>query len=212
NPPNSRYAVNGLPTCTGCHEDVSASNTYHLMHWSGSGYMADISCFVCHSQPYNNCNSCHTGGEWKGNYTEIATDTHSGDGDYLEYPEFRIAHNPAYDDPDGNWSPSLKLHSEDEWILVRHIPMVHDNYENWDAGYDSYDITTMETWQYTSPHNIRRWTAQTDTTGGVGCSASCHTDSDTTSLNLYLFESFVDSTTNDVDANQHVIVDEHLNQ
>jgi len=181
NPPNSRYAVNGLPSCAECHieldAEISTSNNYHLMHWSGSGAMADISCFVCHSQPYNNCNSCHTAGEWKGNYGEVVgeTDTHSGDGNYLEYPAIKIGHNPAYEDENGPWSPSLKLHSQDEWILVRHIPIVHDTYENWNAGYDSHDLNTMETWEYTSPHNINRWTAQTDTTNSNGsCFMNCH--------------------------------------
>ncbi len=177
NPPITRYAVNGLPTCEGCHADVANANLYHTMHWSGSGYLADVSCFVCHSQPYNNCNSCHTAGEWKGNYGEVdgEIDTHSGDGNYLEYPAIKIGHNPAYEDENGPWSPSLKLHSQDEWILVRHIPIVHDTYENWNAGYDSHDLNTMETWEYTSPHNINRWTAQTDTTNSNGsCFMNCH--------------------------------------
>jgi hypothetical protein len=212
NPPISRYAVNGLPTCEGCHTDVASSNTYHNAHWTGSGFGDDLSCFVCHSQPYNNCNSCHVAGEWKGNYGEVGgeTDIHSGDGNYLEYPGFRIGHNPAYNDENGPWSPSLKLHANDEWILVRHIPVVDDTYENWNAENHTIDINTMETWQYTSPHNVIRWTTQTDTTGGIGCSVNCHSEDLTQNLDLYLTQTFVDSTTNDVDANLNVIVDDHL--
>lgn len=210
NPPKTRYAVEGLATCEVCHSELSSSNLYHIVHWPDNSSSSDLSCFVCHSQPYNNCNSCHTEGEWKNGYTEVENDIFVGGGNYKEYPEFRIAFNPAYENPDGNWSPSLKAHSNNKWILVRHIPVVSDTYAPWDIGIDDIDLTVSETWEYTSPHNILRWTAQTDTSGMGGiCSAKCHTDG-IDNVDLYLWKTFVDTSTNDLNANLHIVVDDHL--
>lgn len=48
-----RYAVDELPRCDDCHDDVATANGYHAMH------IDDLSCQVCHSQDYKNCASCH---------------------------------------------------------------------------------------------------------------------------------------------------------
>lgn len=223
-PPRSRYETNGLPQCVDCHADKADVNAYHTTHWPGNQNGRDLSCFVCHSQKYNNCNSCHTAGQWKEGYGEVEGaefGTHSGGGNYREYPEFRIGYNPAYEDPTGNWSPSLTAHSESKWILVRHIPVVKDSYEPWDAGIgDLLNYNSLETWQYTSPHNIQLWTNRTDTGDGA-CYENCHTAGMSPAgmgNNLYLWEAFVDSVSNSVspdlnetNANAHVIVNGHIN-
>jgi len=146
--------------CDFCHPDVAETNDYHTQHWPSEG--EGLSCFVCHSQPYYNCNSCHVEGEWKEGYGETGQpDVMAGGGDYLEFPDFKIGYN--YDQT---------LH-KGKWIVVRHIPISKDSYEPWGhAELTNYD--DRPTWEYTSPHNINRWTAQTDTTGGNSCSDNCH--------------------------------------
>ncbi len=166
---DTRYHLNDLPTCAdnSCHPDennppvqLSERNQYHIQHWpddQGDG----LSCYVCHSQPYYNCNNCHTGGEWKDGYTTVGGDVHVGGGDYREYPDFKIGYNYNQDLFDG------------KWIVVRHIPVSPDSYEPWGhANLANFD--DRPNWEYSSPHNIRLFTAQTDTSGGAYCSDNCH--------------------------------------
>lgn len=224
NPPLSRYAVNGIPSCSDpiCHGDVSTSNNYHINHWPGNLNDRDLSCFVCHSQKYNNCNSCHTAGVWKQNYQPVIGESNVNEGteNYREYPEFRIAFNPAYGSS-GSWSPSLELHSDSKWVLVRHSPIVRDTYEPWNSGInDLTNFDSIETWEYTSPHNIRLWTDRTDTTGTQNCFDNCHTGGMNLSGNgnkYFLWSTFVDSVSMSVDpslneiiVNSHIIVDGHI--
>ncbi|MBC8400838.1 MAG: hypothetical protein H8E14_05060, partial [Candidatus Marinimicrobia bacterium] len=158
----SRYHmadIDGYPTCKGCHSSVAVSNNYHIQHWPETG--EGLSCYVCHSQPYYNCNSCHTAGEWKEGYGSIGNHVNIGGRAYREFPDFKIGFN--YDQ---------SLH-EGKWIVVRHIPISRDSYEPWGHNDLAY-FEVRPTWEYTSPHNIRRFTAQTDTTGGPTCSDNCH--------------------------------------
>ena len=189
-PPKSRYETPHLPQCTDCHSGDSDANLYHTTHWSGEGESASVSCFVCHSQQYYNCNSCHTNSEWKDGYGPVdgELNVNAGARDYREYPEFRMAVNPAHSDPTGDWSPALKAHSDDKWVLVRHVPVARDTYDPWMVGIDdlpNYD--ELETWQYTSPHNVRRWTDRTLVDGtwdddpdadplydNASCALNCH--------------------------------------
>lgn len=165
----TRYHLEGLPTCDdpACHIDdddppvaLEARNQYHQQHWpedDGAG----LSCYVCHSQPYYNCNSCHTGGEWKEGYGPTGDDINEGGRDYVEYPDFKIGYN--YDQA---------LH-KGKWIVVRHIPVSVDSYEPW--GHSTLlSFDDRPTWEYSSPHNIRLYTAQTDTSDGAYCSDNCH--------------------------------------
>ena len=159
-----------------------------------------MTCYVCHSQPYYNCNSCHTDSEWKQGYGPVSGDIKAGGGDYLEFPDLRIGYN--YDQT---------LH-EGKWIVVRHIPVARDSYEPWGhATLANYD--DRPTWEYTSPHNVRRFTAQTDTTGGATCSENCHLTGVKVELNAerFLWQSYIDSAyTDEAGANLPVIVDDHL--
>jgi len=155
----SRYHVNDLPQCVDCHQLSADDNAYHSQHWPNTDAAdgSDLACYVCHSQQYNNCNTCHAG-EWTHEYVEEdewATST----GGYRVYPQFKIGRNPVY----GN---SSNPHGNSAWIAVRHIPVSPDAYKHW--GIDDWSVsgfsttaTNMETWKFASPHNIQKWTART---------------------------------------------------
>lgn len=180
----SRYHLPGLPKCTNCHEDSGTSNLYHSMHWPETE--AGLACQVCHSQPYTNCNNCHTNGEWK-----------TGANDYTEYPEFRIGLNV-----------DEELHSG-KWVVVRHIPVSPDSYEPWGhAQLAHYD--DRPTWEYTSPHNIVKKTRQTSVGTLDACYLKCHVSGSVADANqdLFLWQSFVDSVyPEESEANQSVAID-----
>jgi len=130
--------------CESCHSGSQSSNRYHRKHWG------ELSCQVCHSQPYKNCNSCHTGG---------AGITGSS------YMTLKIAKNPL-----------LSTSRPYQYVTVRHIPIARDTYASWGiADLPNYD--SVPTWKYATPHNIKRWTAQTDTSGGAACAEKCHKSS-----------------------------------
>lgn len=158
---------NLVPKCEDCHSYVSTSessedyNAYHERHSVGAG--SKLACQVCHSQPYKNCNGCHVDG--------VGITGKS-------YPSFKIGKN------------FIKSADRDyDYAVVRHIPIVPDTYDNWDGGISLSTFTSEPTWKYATPHNIQRWTSQTDTTGGVSCGASCHQNDD-----LFLKATDVDST------------------
>ncbi len=185
----SRYQVADLPKCIDCHQVDSDDNAYHVQHWPNSDASdgSDLACFVCHSQQYNNCNTCHAG-SWKEEYNEDNT------GEYRVYPQFKIGKNPYYGDAD-------HPHSESSWITVRHIPVSPDAFQAWNINSMS-NYADMETWKYSSPHNIQRWTDRTlfdpswaDTSEVLytesTCSKNCHLHGDYSGLfltnsNIYL--------------------------
>lgn len=148
---DNRYDTDNplLASCQDCHS-YDQNNFYHRMHWNGDAGVT-LSCQVCHSQPYKNCNGCHA----KGTAEEGGITGSS-------YLLTKIGRNP--------------LKSEErpyDYVTVRHIPIVPNTFKNW--GLETLEEFTSEpTWKYATPHNIRRWTAQTDTTGGLNCSESCH--------------------------------------
>lgn len=178
-----RYEVANMVRCEDCHEDDLSSGYGHIHHTGqnpdcGSchhhgdtdcqvchnGGMAfnipeqlpDMQCQVCHSQPYKNCTNCHNllsaPGEGEEHY-EI-------DDSVLQ---LKIAQNPS---PDRDY----------DFALVRHTPVDPGTFENW--GLNLPDYTSKPTWQYTSPHNIQRLTAQTAEVEGESCSYSCHQSAD----------------------------------
>ena len=141
-----RYAVADMPRCEDCHGDAEEVNAYHQTHWG------DLSCHVCHSQDYRNCNACHP-----------------PDGlDEPSYLTFKIGKNPI---------PELRDY---KYVALRHVPISRDTYDGWDYGGGTPNFDDYPTWKYTSPHNIQRWTARTDTTGGLSCSDACHNSLATT--------------------------------
>ena len=138
-PAEHRYDDLDMVRCEDCHEDTKEANNFHTQHWGG------LSCQVCHSQPYKNCNSCHTGG---------AGITGSS------YIDFKIAKNPK---ESGNRPYKI--------VTVRHIPISRDTYSSWGIN-DLPNYDSEPTWKYATPHNIKKTTAQT--TFQNWCGESCH--------------------------------------
>ena len=122
----------------------------------------DFNCQVCHSQDYNNCGSCHVHGEG----ARVPS-----------YMDFKIALNPIPDVKEGF-----------EFALVRRTLAAPDNWEKY--GVDEYaNFDAFPTYNYTTPHNILRWTSRTE--GGGSCSANCHIRNENGNLinkELFLFE------------------------
>jgi thiosulfate/3-mercaptopyruvate sulfurtransferase len=151
------------PKCEDCHDDAEndAGNQYHQMHWVGSSGVT-LSCQVCHSQPYKNCNGCHVGGDGITGSSYLT----------FEIGQNYLRDNARYEDYD--------------YVTVRHIPIAPDTYEAWGELDLTFFDDSEPTWKLTTPHNIQRWTPQTTVGDGKGCMASCH-DSD-----YYLTEEDVD--------------------
>ena len=124
----------------------------------------DFNCQVCHSQDYNNCGSCHI----------------HGDGARVpSYLGFKIAVNPI---------PDIKTGYD--FTLVRRTLAAPDNWAVY--GIAQYaNFNAFPTYNYTSPHNILRWTDRTQVLSGEACSANCHIKNVAGVLknkNLYLFK------------------------
>ncbi len=177
-----RLNVTMLPRCEDCHIDVSDSNQYHQVHWG------DLSCTVCHSQEYKNCNSCHAG-------EGIAEPS---------YIDFKIGLNP------------LKNDRGYQFVTVRHIPISKDTYKNWGLP-ELQNYTALPTWKYTVPHNIRRWTVRTEVDSGAACYSSCHIDGNQ-NRQYYLLEDSLKAQfpeaqyPGEIEANSGVVVDNALPQ
>jgi len=129
-----------------------------------SVHMDDFNCQVCHSQDYNNCGSCHIHGEG----ARIPS-----------YLDFKIAVNPI---------PNIK--EGFKFTLVRRTLGAPDNWEKY--GIDQYaDFDRLPTYNFTTPHNLLRWTKRTTVEQGAGCFTSCHIRNEGGELinkNLYLFD------------------------
>ena len=148
-------------------------------------HLTDMNCHTCHSQDYNTCGSCHVGGE--------GARVHS-------HQSFKIALNPI---------PDLKPH---KFATVRRTPAAPDSWSVF--GIETLDnFDAKPTFNYTTPHNILRWTTRTEVAEGESCYANCHiiAEEDGTLRNrhLYLFESDfgVDWM---IRPNQEIFVDGHL--
>lgn len=149
-----RYDENNTAAlqCESCHSGASDQNTYHTQHWVGESGVT-LACQVCHSQTYKNCNGCHVGGEGI---------TGSS------YLTFEIGRNYLKDN---------SRYENYDYIAVRHIPVAPNTFEEWGID-DLPNFETSEpTWKLTTPHNIQRWTPQTEVEEGESCGVACH-DSD----------------------------------
>ncbi len=105
----------------------------------------DFQCQICHSQDYNNCGACHI---------------KEGHAEFEHYMDYKIALNTL---------PELKEH---EFALVRRTLAHPDNWVGYgeDLVYSDFDV--LPTYNYTTPHNILKWTERTE--GGTSCSSNCH--------------------------------------
>lgn len=150
-----------------------------------SMHLDDFNCHTCHSQDYNTCGSCHVGGE--------GARIHS-------YQSFKIALNPIPD------TKPYKLST------VRRTLAAPDSWEVYGVEtLDNFDAKT--TFNYTTPHNILRWTTRTQVEEGESCAANCHMidngDGTWKNRHLYLFrndfsEPWMQS------SNESIFVDGHL--
>jgi rhodanese-related sulfurtransferase len=124
---DQRYKTPQLPKCEDCHTNISKSNTYHTAH------VNSFNCQTCHSQDYNNCGSCHVGGE--------GARIHA-------HQKFKIGVNPI---------PETRPY---RLATVRQSLMAPDSWKEYGvpllAQFDS-----KPTYKYTTPHNILRWTTRT---------------------------------------------------
>jgi len=144
--------------CHACHTGTGADPSLGcgVCHPSGvpvfTSPLPTLQCNVCHSQPYKNCQSCHSNGIGGGYDDEAITSEGL----------LKIAKNPRTD-----------YRPEYDYVLVRHVPADEQTYSQWglSATFESGD---QPTWKYTSPHNILLNTDQTTVESGQSCGASCH--------------------------------------
>lgn len=174
----SRYKSASAISCNDCHDDTASSNIYHEEH------INDLDCHVCHSQNYNNCGSCHVGGQG----ARIPS--------HLDY---KIGINPIPEDK------PFRL------ALLRRTPAAPDNWSEYGVA-ESAAFDVRPTFNYTTPHNILRWTTRTEVEDGGSCSTNCHIEpgeSGYKNRELYLFESDLKEDWEKA-ANRHIVVDGRL--
>jgi hypothetical protein len=144
-PPEHRYDDVQNPRCESCHAAVATGQDDVIMHQM---HGANLSCQVCHSVAYTNCEGCHVG-ENGSAYTLDAS-----------YSAFLIGRNPIQ-----------TFERPYRFVPVRHAPVAPDSFEAY--GSDLLpNFDKRETWHYTTPHNIQRNTPQT-----ASCNA-CHGNPD----------------------------------
>ena len=192
----SRYQVSNLPQCIDCHQIDLDDNIFHRSHWPNGDKSdgPDLSCYACHAQQYNNCNTCHAD-RWK---TEYVADN---SGEYRVYPQFKLGRNPYY-------KQAGHPHANSDWVAIRHVPVSPDAYDGWGISIMS-NHAAMETWKYASPHNIQRWTERTLVDPAwaetpdqpytpTNCNDNCHMHGTANSMlplniNLFLVQSDMES-------------------
>lgn len=175
---DQRYKMGMLPKCQNCHTGLESSNNYHKAH------LSSFSCNTCHSQDYNNCGSCHIGGEG----ARVAS-----------YQGFKIGMNPI---------PETKSF---KYAVLRQSLMAPDSWSNYDVpALAKFDA--KPTYKYATPHNIIRWTTRTSVASGKACYDACHimknTDGSYRNKQLYLFKSDLQSW--EINATQSITVDGKL--
>jgi thiosulfate/3-mercaptopyruvate sulfurtransferase len=173
-----RYQYNKLPKCEDCHSNLTNSNNYHKTH------ISNLNCNVCHSQDYNNCASCHVG----------------GDGARVPaYMNYKIGLNPISADRPFKYATLRRsLMAPDSWSVYG-----TNNLSNFSA---------LPTYKYSTPHNILRWTSRTQVNPGKPCYDACHIIKEGNNYRnkgLYLFNSDMQFSW-EIDANKNVIVDGKL--
>lgn len=148
-PPEHRYDGLQFPRCESCHATATTGQDDIDMHTAHGG---ELSCQVCHSVAYSNCDACH-----------VAISENTGNPFFeteATYLGFVIGRNPrpSYERPYA-------------FVPLRHVPIARDDFayygENLLPNFDA-----LPTWVYATPHNIQRETPQTES-----CNA-CHGNAD----------------------------------
>jgi hypothetical protein len=133
----NRYSGKPAVDCDACHAQVGKpgdSIVQHTLHGD------TLSCQVCHSVQYTNCDSCHVAiSEKTGNpfFTTQST-----------YFTFLIGKNA-----------NVTFHRPYEYVVVRHVPADRDAYSFYGADLLS-NFDAVPTWAFATPHNIQRKTPQ----------------------------------------------------
>lgn len=170
-PPEHRYDGLQTPSCESCHASVAASNDGNLMHENHSG---TLSCQVCHSVSYTSCDGCHVALS-----EETGNPIFTTEGSYLG---FYIGKN------------TLQSYARPyEYVPVRHVPISRTSFDYYEPGMVS-NFNDRETWVYTTPHNIQRFTPQMES-----CT-NCHGNPD-------IFLTADKIAPGELEANRDVIVD-----
>ncbi|HEY4611396.1 MAG TPA: hypothetical protein VII11_00255 [Bacteroidota bacterium] len=174
---DQRYQMPALPECSDCHKNLASNNIYHSTH------LATFNCQTCHSQDYNNCGSCHIGGEG----ARVPS-----------YQGFKIALNPI---------PETKPY---KYATVRQSLSAPDSWKEYDmpqlAHFDS-----RPTYKYTTPHNTIRWTTRTKVAAGNACYDNCHIIQENgvyRNKGLYLYNGDLQNW--EQNANKNIVVDGKL--
>lgn len=170
-PPDHRYGGIQSPRCESCHANISAGQDEILMHQM---HGSNLSCQVCHSVAYTNCDGCHVTGKDPAGKPIYELES--------VYSMFLIGRNPmqSYERPY-------------RYVPVRHVPVTRDIFDLFGANLlPNFD--QVETWKYTTPHNIQRRTPQTES-----CNA-CHG-------NPAVFLTADKIAPDELEANRKVIVD-----
>jgi len=148
-PPDHRYAGVQSPRCETCHVTASTGQDGLEMH---QAHGADLSCQVCHSISYKNCDGCHVAVSDTTGNPFFATDE--------SYLAMMIGLNPIQ-----------SFERPYKYVPLRHVPVSHDSFafygEDLLVNYDA-----LPTWVYATPHNIQLETPQTE-----DCN-SCHGNPD----------------------------------
>ena len=178
-----RYKMPLLPKCENCHSNIKNSNEFHKQH------IETFNCNTCHSQVYNNCGSCHIGGEG----ARIPS-----------HMKFKIAMNPI---------PDIKPY---KMATVREALSAPDSWKEY--GIDNLtNFDVAPTYKYTTPHNILRWTERTivDTIydpNHPACAQSCHivktAEGEFRNKEFYLFNTDLNEW--EINANKDIVVDGKL--
>lgn len=145
-----------------CTDCHAGLETKNVYH---SNHYNTFSCNTCHSQSYNNCGSCHINGEGAR---------------LVSYQDFKIGINPI---PDAK--PGFKF------ALLRHTLMAPDSWTLYGIPQLS-NFNALPVYNYTTPHNILRWTSRTQVEAGKRCSDNCHIVKEGDiyrNKQLYMFES-----------------------
>jgi len=175
---DQRYKMSLMPKCEFCHPGGGNQNIYHAQH------INSFSCNTCHSQDYNNCGSCHIGGEG----ARVAS-----------YQGFKIGMNPI---------PETKPY---KYAVLRRSLMAPDSWDKFGIP-TLTNFDAKPTYKYATPHNLIRWTSRTKVSAGKPCYDACHIvkDSDGTIRNkqLYLFKSDLENW--EINATQSITVDGKL--
>jgi thiosulfate/3-mercaptopyruvate sulfurtransferase len=143
-PVSHRYEGLQSPRCETCHVSVTTGTDSIEQHQVHGG---ELSCQVCHSIIYKNCESCHV------QLNESGLPYFTTDESFMG---FFIGLNPrrSYDRPY-------------TYVTLRHVPISETSFQFYGEDLLS-NFSQLPTWRYATPHNIQLETPQNES-----C-AACH--------------------------------------